>query len=357
MLSTVFLFYDIDSMSNPEVKSAVDEIRIPVNELETRFYEVLVKTGVTEEKAKTLSTVFAQNSMDGVYTHGVNRFPRFVQYIKDRHVLVDEEPIIKSKFGAVEQWDGQAGPGILNALICTERAIEIAKESGIGCVAISNTNHWMRGGTYGWKAAKAGFAFICWTNTTTVMPAWGGKDAHLGNNPLIFAVPYKDEAIVLDMAMSQFSFGKMEMKQLQGEQLPVAGGYNEQGQLTTDPSAILNTKRSLPIGYWKGSGLALLLDILAAVLSGGLSTHEIGKLPAEKNVSQVFIAIDLSKLHNASVVKLTLDNIIEDYKNSLLAEATSEVRFPGESVVRIRQENLEKGIPVNRKIWEEILGL
>jgi 3-dehydro-L-gulonate 2-dehydrogenase len=159
------------------------------------------------------------------------------------------------------------------------------------------------------------------------------------------------------MAMSQFSFGKMEMKQLQGEQLPVAGGYDENGTLSTDPAAILATKRSLPIGYWKGAGLALLLDILAAVLSGGLATNEISKLPAEKNVSQVFIAIDLSKLNPSSAITTTVRQIVDDYKNSEPAEGGSEVRYPGEGVVRIRKENLEKGIPVNRKVWEEILGL
>lgn len=333
------------------------EIRISFDEMQKTFYKALINEGCKEKKAETLSMVFAENSLEGVYTHGVNRFPRFIQYIRDGHVVLDSEPVIKSKFGGVEQWDGQSGPGILNALLCTERTTKLAEENGIGCVAISNTSHWMRGGTYGWKAAKAGFAFICWTNTTAIMPAWGAKDARLGNNPLIFAVPYKGEAIVLDIAMSQFSFGKMEMKQMQGEQLPVAGGYDEGGNLTTDPTAILHTKRSLPIGYWKGAGLSLLLDILAAILSGGLATSDISKLPAEKGLSQVFISIDLSKLNNASAIAQTLQNIIEDYKDSEPAEDAGGVRYPGEGIVRTRKENLEKGIPVNRKVWEEILGL
>ncbi|MEJ7676229.1 MAG: Ldh family oxidoreductase [Chitinophagaceae bacterium] len=94
------------------------------------------------------------NSLDGVYTHGVNRFPRFLQNIKDGHIIVNNEPVLTGGFGAVEQWNGQSGPGILNAIFCTERATNIAEQNGIGCVAISHTNHWMRGGTYGWKAAK-----------------------------------------------------------------------------------------------------------------------------------------------------------------------------------------------------------
>jgi 3-dehydro-L-gulonate 2-dehydrogenase len=330
---------------------------ISSEEMANTFYEILVREGVVEAKARTCARVFTQNSVDGVYTHGVNRFPRFVQYIREKHVITDAEPILKSTFGAVEQWDGQSGPGILNALYCTERAMNIARQNGIGCVALAHTNHWMRGGTYGWKAAKEGFAFICWTNTIANMPPWGAKDNHLGNNPLIFAVPFEDEAIILDMAMSQFSFGKIELMHMQGEELPVAGGFDIQGELTKDPGAITESSILLPAGYWKGAGLSLLLDILAAILSGGLATTDVSKEAAETNVSQVFIAIDLSKLHNASAISQTLQNIIEDYKSAVPAAGKSGIRYPGEGVVKTRKENLEKGIPVNEKVWAEILKL
>jgi 3-dehydro-L-gulonate 2-dehydrogenase len=341
---------ETNAAPKPEMKYISPE------EMERQFYKILVREGMKDDNATTCAKVFTQNSVDGVYTHGVNRFPRFVQYIQEKHVRTDAEPVLKSTFGAVEQWDGQSGPGITNALFCTERVKEIARQSGIGCVAIGNTNHWMRGGTYGWKAAKDGFAFICWTNTIANMPSWGARDNRLGNNPLIFAVPYEEEAIVLDMAMSQFSFGKIELMKMQGEALPVAGGFDENGELSTDPTAITESGLLLPVGYWKGSGLSLLLDILAAILSGGLATNEISKLPAEINVSQVFIAIDLSKLHNHSAIRQALQNIIEDYK-SAIPNAGKSVRYPGEGVVKTRKENLEKGIPVNVQVWTEIMRL
>lgn len=344
-------------MNENQTKPGNQIKRVSLEEMEQRFYAILIKEGFRENKAKTCARVFAENSFDGVYTHGVNRFPRFIQYIRDRHIVIDAEPVLKSTFGAVEQWDGQSGPGIINALYCTERAMNVARENGIGCVAISNTHHWMRGGTYGWKAAKQGFAFICFTNTIANMPAWGAKESRLGNNPLIVAIPYGQEAVILDMAMSQFSFGKIELMKMQGEELPVAGGFDKNGQLSKDPVAIAGSSLLLPMGYWKGSGLSLLLDILAAVLSGGLATNEISKLPAEINVSQVFIAIDISKLHNASAISQTLQSIIEDYKSAAPAEGNSGARYPGEGVVKTRKENLEKGIPVNEKVWDEILNL
>lgn len=344
-------------MNGIETKTAVSTKRISIREMEDTFYSILKREGLDDLKARTCAKVFTENSADGVYTHGVNRFPRFVQYLKEKYVIPTADPVLKSAFGAVEQWDGQLGTGITNALFCTERVLEIARNNGIGCVAIAHTNHWMRGGTYGWKAAKEGFAFICWTNTIANMPAWGARDNRLGNNPLIFAMPYENEAIILDMAISQFSFGKIELAKMQGEELPVAGGFDKNGNLSKDPVAILDSNLSLPVGYWKGAGLSLLLDIFAAILSGGLATNQVSKEAAEINVSQVFIAIDLSKLHNASAIGQTLHAIIEDYKQSQPIPGKSGVRYPGESVVKIRKENQEKGIPVNEKVWEEILAL
>ena len=133
------------------------------------------------------------------------------------------------------------------------------------------------------------------------MPAWGAKDAKLGNNPLVMALPYKDEAIVLDMAMSQYSYGSLELSAMKGETLSVYGGFDTEGNLTKDPSAILASNAPIPVGYWKGAGLSLLLDLLATILSGGLSTHELSKKEVEYSLSQVFIAIDISKLEKSFI--------------------------------------------------------
>jgi 3-dehydro-L-gulonate 2-dehydrogenase len=224
-------------------------------------------------------------------------------------------------------------------------------------VAIANTNHWMRAGLYGWQAAKKGFVFIAWTNTIANMPAWGATNSKLGNNPLVFAVPFGESAVVLDFAMTQFSYGKMEAMQLEGSDLSFAGGFNQKGELSRNPGEILETGRALPIGYWKGAGLSLLLDILAAVLSAGLPTHKISEQEAEFGVSQVFIAIDIKKLKNFRAIENSISGIIEDLKNSIPENEKTEIRYPGERISKIRKENLENGIPVNNKIWEEIKRL
>jgi 3-dehydro-L-gulonate 2-dehydrogenase len=332
-------------------------INIPADEMKQLFTAILLKHGFKNDRAATCAAIFTANSLDGIYTHGVNRFPRFIEYIQKGYVDKNAEPTLQQSLGGIQQWNGNLGAGILNAIHATGTATKLAAEFGIGCVALANTNHWMRGGTYGWQAAKAGFVFIGWTNTTALMPAWGATNVKLGNNPLVIAIPYKDEAIVLDMAMSQYSFGAMEQAVIKNEKLSVLAGFDKDGILTNDPAAIITSRRPLPIGYWKGAGLSLLLDILAAILSGGLATHQISGQKAEYGLSQVFIAIDISKLGNTSAISMLIENIINDYKQSVPANDSGKITWPGERVLAAREANSVHGIPVVNSIWQQILQL
>lgn len=332
-------------------------IFVSEKEMQQCLNSILLKAGFAEDKAEQLSIAFTQNSLDGIYTHGVNRFPRFIEYTKNGYVKKDLEPSLKSKNNGIEQWDGNLGPGILNAIIATNQSMKLADEFGIGCVALSNTNHWMRGGAYGWQAAMAGYVFIGFTNTIANMPAHGAIDTRLGNNPLVIALPYKDTAIVLDMAMSQYSFGSMELSAMKNENLQVYGGYDLEGNLTKDPAGIIRSRRPLPVGYWKGAGLSLLLDLLAALLSAGLSTHEISKRNIEYGLSQVFISINIKQLPDHSSIHVLIENIITDYKQSVPESENVSISYPGERVLNNRRRNAENGIPVMKQVWDEILTL
>jgi 3-dehydro-L-gulonate 2-dehydrogenase len=331
-------------------------ILIHASEMQTVFEQKLLKHGFTPVKATQCAEIFTDNTIDGIITHGVNRFPRFINYIKKGYVQKDAEPSVVSTFGGIEQWNGNLGPGPLNAVKATQRAMQLSQQNGIGCVALANTNHWMRGGYYGWQAAKKGFVFIGWTNTLGIMPAWKALDSRLGNNPLVMGLPYKDEAIVLDMAFSQYSYGAMEFAVLKKEQLSVEGGFDKESNLTKDPAAILESRRPLSIGYWKGAGMSFLLDVLAAILSAGFSVSEISKNKAEYELSQVFICIDLSKLSNHSMIATTVQNIIDDYKQST-ADGDAKIVYPGEGVLQKRKKNREEGMQVLQSVWEEILSL
>ena len=333
-----------------------DTMLIPAEKMREVFFSVLMKYGFEKEKAQACAEVFTTNSIDGVYSHSVNRFVSFIKLVENGYVIPNNEPERVHGINALEQWDGKLGAGVINAMKATHRAMHIARDHGMGCVALANTNHWMRGGYYGWQAAKNNFVFIAWTNTIANMPAWGAIDSRLGNNPLVIAVPYNGQAIVLDMATSQFSYGALEMAKLKGENLRVHGGFNIKGELTKKPSEVLESKRVLPVGYWKGAGLSLLLDILTAILSNGLSTHEITERKMEYGLSQVFIAIDLQQLKNYKGIESCINNIITDYKQST-TEGENEIIFPGERVLKTREKNLKDGIPVMKKVWSEIESL
>jgi 3-dehydro-L-gulonate 2-dehydrogenase len=265
-----------------------------------------------------------------------------------------------ASFGALERWRGHRGPGNLAAHTCMQRALELAREHGIGAVALADTTHWLRGGAFGWQAAEAGFAALCWTNTLPNLPPWGATTPAVGNNPLVLAIPRRDNSgqnapIVLDIAMSQFSYGTLAAYRERGEQLPFPGGFDERGELTGDPAAIERTQRALPIGLWKGSGLAFVLDVLAAMLADGRATHEIPSDPlAEVGQSQVFLALAPSALTSIA----ELDRIAQGAIDALHAATPTDPgripRYPGEGTVRIREESLRLGVALDEPAWDAL---
>lgn len=328
--------------------------RVPFQELHETLTRVLLKQGFTPERAELCARIFAESTRDGVYTHGLNRFPRFINNIKDGIVRVHESPERVSAFGVLERWNGRRGPGILNAHASMGRAIEIAREHGVGCIALSQTNHWMRAGTYGWQAAEAGMIGLCWTNTMPNLPPWGSKVRKLGNNPLVIAVPRAGGHVVLDMAMSQFSYGTLAAYRKRNELLPVDGGFDSDGKLTRDSAAIEQSWRPLPIGYWKGSGLSMVLDLMAALVSGGLATHQLSHdAERETGISQIFLALHPGGLAAAEELTRMADGVVE----SLRMGEEGAVRYPGEQTLRIRQENLKLGVPVEEDVWNAVLNL
>jgi 3-dehydro-L-gulonate 2-dehydrogenase len=331
-------------------------MRLSFQKIQKTLFETLIKYNFNKEKAKILANIFTESSLDGVYSHGLNRFPRFIQNVKDGIVQVDAVSEKVASFGNMEQWNGRLGPGILNAILCMERAIEMAAHSGMGCVALANTNHWMRGGSYGWQAADKGFVAICWTNTMPNMVPWGGTQPALGNNPFVIAIPRKEGHIVLDMAMSQYSFGKMQTYAMEEKKLPFPGGWDNRGTLTLDPEEIINNEKALPIGYWKGSALSFVLDVLAALLSNGDPTCRIGSRKEEYGLSQVFIAFNVKWLDPAFLTQIT-DEVIQHLHLSSTQTQDSDIFYPGERTLKTRKENQKMGVPVDKKIWLEILNL
>jgi 3-dehydro-L-gulonate 2-dehydrogenase len=332
-------------------------MNLPYSQLRSTFKTILIKRSMPEAAAERCAAMFADSTLEGTYTHGVNRFPVFVSQIDSGDIVVDAEPALVVSFGAFEQWDGRLGPGNLNASLAMDRAIALARSEGIGCVALKNTNHWMRGGSYGLQAAKANCVGICWTNAIAGFPAWGGKDPRLGTNPLVLCMPGDPPALV-DMSMSQFSYGKLEEYRLMGQRLPIPGGYDLAGGLTDAPADIEASRRLLPMGYWKGAALSMVLDMIASGLSGGNNVPGITtKYPRETAMSQVFLAFSLDRIDPAGSSAAAVEEIKAFIMASEPVDSSSRVRIPGERAVREREANGREGIDVNDAVWEKILRL
>ncbi len=273
--------------------------------MENTFGTVLKDAGFSADRSGLIATVFTDSTFRGVFSHGINRFPRFIREVREGIVLPHENPALFHALHALEQWDGRRGPGITNAIHCADRSVELAGEFGIGCVGLRNTNHWMRWGSYGWRVAEKGFLFLGWTNTTPNMPPWGGQHAPLGNNPLVMALPYGNAHLVLDMAMSQFSYGKMEWHLKRGSRLPQPGGLDRQGELTS-----------------------------------------------ETDLSQVFISIDIGRYRTREQRHRMIEHTLE-----FMTGEDPGTRFPGQGSNEQWNSHLEKGVEIPGEVWQEILSL
>jgi 3-dehydro-L-gulonate 2-dehydrogenase len=338
-------------------------LRVPFNDLYEALRKAMLELGLSEDRAALCARLTAETTRDGVYTHGLNRFPRFQAQVRTGSINVNAEPTLTVSFGSIERWDGHFGVGNLNAYASMQRAIALARQHGIACVALGKTSHWMRGGTYGWMAAEAGLFSICWSNTLANVPAWGATTPTVGNNPLIIAVPRSSEKnpgghVVMDMAMSQFSYGTLASYSKRGQPLPVDGGFDKEGNLTRDAAAIEASQRALPVGYWKGSGLSLVLDMIGAMLSGGLATHDFGPDPMrEVGQSQIFLTIDPTHIASPQDLSQTVEGILASLHEATPVDPAKPVRYPGEQALHLREENLRLGIPVDPDIWQKLTSL
>ena len=329
--------------------------RVPYAELVAESSRVLEARGFAPQRARLAARVFADNTCDGVPSHGLNRFPGFVRDIDSGRVDPSAEAECVGSFGTLEQWDAHRGPGVLTATAAMTRAVELARESTIGCVALRNANHWMRAATYGLQAAAAGCLAVCWTNTTRLMPPHGSAEKRIGNNPLCIAVPAPDgDTVLLDMALSQFSGGRTDLLRRSGDSFPVPGGYDEEGRLSAAPGAVRRSGRPLPIGHWKGSGLALCLDLLATLLSGGLATWQIALDGAAIGVgcAQVFLAFALAAIDDGDSAAEIVAAVLADFGAATPLEG-ERVTYPGQRSAETRRLNMAEGIAVDAEFWAE----
>lgn len=155
-----------------------------------------------------------------------------------------------------------------------DRVIELVVDYGIGLVVLRNVNYWMRGGSYGWQAAEKGYIGICWINFIVVMSSWGVKECRIGINSLIVVI-FFTSIIMVDMSMSMFFYGMLEVNRLVGRQFSVDGGFDDEGNLIKEFGVIEKNRRILSMGYWKGFGMSIVLDMIVIFFFDGVFVVEV----------------------------------------------------------------------------------
>ncbi|MBQ2990173.1 MAG: Ldh family oxidoreductase [Clostridia bacterium] len=312
---------------------------------------------LTPDLAHEFAEIFAGNSLDGVYSHGMNRYQR---YLDDMASGLCDASVTQAQkvsgLGGFEVWDARFGVGPLIAGQVTERAIELAKEHGIACVALRNNSHWLRAGRYGLMMAEAGMMGLCMTNTCMNLVAYGAKEPSTGNNPITFAIPRKAGPLVMDMAVSQYAFGKLEIMAQEGKMLDAACGYDEAGNETADPAEIVKTGLMMPMALWKGSALSIMIDMMVSMASLGRSSLEIGKpSDGEKGMSQLFICLNPRAVVDMDAADAKLEETVA-FLDALEARGgMSGVHVPGVNLEKTRARNRANGIPVTEATWAKIL--
>ena len=181
----------------------------------------------------------------------------------------------------------------------------------------------------------------------------------VGNNPLCIGIPRDGSPVVLDMAMSQYAYGKLGVYELAGKQTEYPCGFDEEGKMTYDPGAVLKTKRIMPTGYWKGSGLALALDLAGTMMSCGKCTHEISE-PRDGSCggcSQIFITYDPNLFGDYDEVLKKTEARVAAVNAAHPSDPSRPVQWPGEGTAKRRAKSKERGVTANEKVWEEVCRL
>ena len=330
--------------------------RLAYDELKRFISEILVKVGVPEEIAAIEAEITADVDLAGVHSHGVQLVPKLAENIRAGIVNPDPPLRVVAEHPASVLYESDRAIGRYTSAMMMDVAVARAAEYGTGLASIRGVAHWGRGYSYARRAAKAGYIGIALTNAAVNFPAWGTRTPSLGNNPMAIAIPApgQNEPVVLDMAMTQAAIRKIMDAAAKHQAVPVGWGLDEEGRATTDPRAILDSQRFLPMGGHKGSALAFMIELLTGGLTGGLLCFEQGTEGRPDDFaggsSKTFIAI---RPFGPWLMSKTED-LKSHLESATPAPEQGEVTWPGERSRRFRREYVTAGIPFRPPLIELI---
>ncbi len=325
---------------------------LPVGEISKLGCRAFEGLGLSTASAEKVVSVLVQADLFGLTTHGLSRIESYGERLESGGISAAAEPSIETLAPAIARVEGCNAVGPLVGIAALEAGIEIAKQYGISLVLARGSNHFGPISPYSYIAAEQGFASIIGSNATTTIAPSGGSDARLGNSPLGFGVPNPNgEHFMLDMAMSVVARAKIRNALKQGQTIPDSWATDATGKPTTDPRAALDGFL-LPIGGHKGYGLALVVDLLAGLLSNAAYlTHVKSWVDAPdepQNLGHFFILIDTKRLGSAAWLQERMTDFAHILHQSPAVDSVAPVIVPGEIELTKMQRYLRDGVPVDQ---------
>ncbi len=319
---------------------------------------VVARMGSDAAEAEMVADHLVRANLAGHDSHGIGMLPRYVQLLQDELLVPNQTLETVLDFGAMLVLDAGRGFGQRMAAEAVHRAIERARQTGACVLAFRNSAHIGRVGTYGELAAQHGMAFIAYVNVADhqgMSAPWGCGEGRVGTNPFVTAVPGPDgQAVLLDMATTTIAAGKARVARNKGVAVPEGSLIDADGRPTTDPAGFIDGHEGalLAFGRHKGSGLAVMCEIMAGAVGGGQRADE-SKRGGILN-SMLAVLIDLARIGDPASIAHGIAASEAHVRSSRVAPGFAEVLLPGEPERRTSGERTQSGIPVDATTWEQV---
>ncbi|NLS45622.1 MAG: Ldh family oxidoreductase [Firmicutes bacterium] len=336
--------------------------RIQVDLLRGFAKSVLKNSGLSEKDSAIAADIIVTADMRGVSSHGMVALPGYVTQMQKGGIDPNSDIKVLAESPATTLVDGCAGMGQVVSYKSMALAIEKAKKSGACVVSVRNSNHLGACAYYSMMCAKENMLGIATSNAAVLMAPTGGAGQLIGNNPLSIAVPTGEGyPMVLDMAMSVVAAGKLFNAMKAGEQIPEGWSLDSMGRPTTNPADLYEGGTLLPVGGYKGYGLALMVEVLAGVLSGAALTVDIvyfrGEPEKPTNSGHMFIALDITKFMSIDSFKSRIGELIGRMQNAPKSPGVDRIFVPGEIESEAYNYCKEHGVALAEPVIKDLRAL
>ncbi len=326
-------------------------MKVQAERLKEIAVHILKGLHAADGEAAVVADALIAAELRGIDTHGVHLLTLLPERVEAGMLDIPTKLTVLKESGATALIDGGNGLGPAAAHRAMGMSIEKAKEFGIGCCLVRNTNNIGMLTVYTLMAAQAKTVGIVLANSAASMSPWGGAEAFFGTNPFSISIPGKEGAppVVLDMSSTVVARGKIRRADRLKERIPEGWAFDETGTPTTDPAAALKGTL-MPIGGPKGYGLALMIDVLAGMLSGSLYGPEIRtfhELKGATGVGVFTLAIEIERFMPIGQFTGLFENYLASIKASRKAKGVARIYLPGEIEYEKEQKNLTEGIEVS----------